>query len=260
MINRPSSPAIILAAFGTTVLRGMKTFEQIDGAARGRFAGHVVRWAFTSGLVSRRLSGQGVVTRRVEEVLAELATAGYGQVAIQPLHVAPGHEFARLGQIACGGLEIAVGRPLLDSDEDVRRVAAAIAREVRPEATNVLVLHGTNDCPACDRWNLALARAIEASHVFAASLEGLPGLQPLQRARRHAARTGRVHFIPAMLAAGGHIAHDVLGDRPDSWKNLLAARDPSCAPPLGHNRAVLDVYFDHLEEAMGRLSGPSPAR
>ena len=50
-----------------------------------------------------------------------------------------------------------------------------------------------------------------------------------------------------------------MGDTEDSWKSAVGAKQTSCAKPLGYNDKVLDVYFQHLDEALAELKKPTQA-
>ena len=54
-----------------------------------------------------------------------------------------------------------------------------------------------------------------------ASVEGSPGLEPLQTIRQMGSQ--QVNFVPLMIVAGDHILNDVLGDDEESWKNIVGA-------------------------------------
>jgi sirohydrochlorin cobaltochelatase len=64
---------------------------------------------------------------------------------------------------------------------------------------------------------------------------------------------GNAVFIPFMVVAGEHILNDVMGDRQDSWRTIVDAKNPSCVEPLGRNHAILDIYLRHIESGLQKL-------
>ena len=250
-----SKPTIVLVAFGTSVPEARKVFDCIDATARKRYPGADIRWAFTSAFIRKKLKARGVVTQSIEEVVADLRANGCTIAVFQSLHVVPGQEFSEIGKVDTDGLKIAVGKALLTTDADIAAVIAAVGRDIDPGAANVIAAHGNNRHPEFNAQIVAFAKAIEAVHenVFVCSVEGQPGMDGLKAARRLAATRGKVNFIPLMVVAGDHILNDVCGDKADSWKTIVAAGTSTCAKPLGYNDAVLDVYFDHIDEAMAKM-------
>jgi precorrin-2/cobalt-factor-2 C20-methyltransferase len=59
-----------------------------------------------------------------------------------------------------------------------------------------------------------------------------------------------------MVVAGEHITNDVMGDHPESWKNRIGAARVSCAPSLGWNPRILDIYLRRLDAALGEWAVP----
>ncbi len=250
-----TEPTIVLVAFGTSVSEARKVFDYIDTAARKRYPSADIRWAFTSSFIRKKLAGQGIVTKSVSEVVANLKANGCDRAVFQSLHVVPGQEFSEIGKVDTDGLKIAVGKALLTTDADIADVIAALNKHIDPDAANVIAAHGNDRHPEFNVQIVAFAKAIEAAHenVFVCTVEGQPGTDGLKAARDLAATKGRANFIPLMIVAGDHALNDVFGDEDDSWKTVVAARQNALAKPLGYNDAVLDVYFRHIDEAMETL-------
>ncbi len=247
-----SKPALVLVAFGTSVPEARKVFDYIDAVARKRYPNTDIRWAFTSTFIRQKLKARGVVTQSVEEVVADLRADGCDRAVFQSLHVVPGQEFREIEKVDTAWLSVAVGKALLTTDADIATVIAALGESIDPDGANVIAAHGNKRHPEFNAQIVAFARAIEAVHknVFVCSVEGKPGTEGLVAARRLAAISGKVNFIPLMVVAGRHVHDDVFGDEANSWKTIVAAPASTCARPLGYNDAVLDVYFGHIDEAM----------
>jgi len=248
-------PAIVLVAFGTSNAEARKVFDHIDAAARKRFPQHEIHWAFTSAFIRAKLKNQGIELKSPDEVVQQLRQAGQQRVVFQSLHVAPGQEYEEIRQVDTSGLQTAVGGALLADADDIRAVAAALKSEIQQDAANVVVCHGNESHPKFNRQLIAIAGVIEARHdnVVVCSINGQPGTDKLADAKREAATSGRVNFIPLMVVAGVHVAEDILGDDVGSWKSIVGAKVATCTKPLGYNDQVLAVYFEHLDEALATL-------
>lgn len=250
----PENPAIVMLAFGSSAAAARQVFEFIDRQARRRFPGHDLRWAFTSQFIIDKLKKAGIVTYNVNEVITQLHEQGHKRVAFQSLQIAPGQEYRSLLAADTGDMEVACGTALLTSDADIDRVVNALQVHIDPEQPTVVVAHGNDRSPQFNQRIEAFAARIEARcpRLVVASLAGSPGLGPLRKIR--AWQPQQVNFVPLMIVAGKHIRNDVLGDPPDSWKNIIAVPQAQASPSLGWNLEILDIYFDHLEQALARLA------
>lgn len=248
-------PAIVLVAFGTTSDKGREVFDVIMQAARERYPQHDVRLAFTSRIVVERLHKRGIEVANLPETLAALQADGHRRAVLQSLMIVPGQKNAEIAEVPTGDLRVTYGQPLLAGPEDVEAVVAAVASDVPADRPTVFVTHGNGHHSHYNRALLDFAEAVEKRYASAVtcSVEGQPGLAKLDLAREQSKQAGAVHFVPMMLVAGDHIENDVLGDEPDSWKNLVGAPEASCAKPLGYNRAILEIFFRHLDTAIAAL-------
>lgn len=247
-------PVIVLTAFGTSVEQARKVFDFIDLQARQRYPEHDLRWAFTSQFIIDKLKKQGIVKHNVREVISQLREEGQKQVVFQSLHIAPGQEYHDVLDEDTSGLQVAFGAALLTSDEDIERAIDALQQQINPGQPTVVVAHGNHKYAHFNQRILAFAERIEAFYprLVVASVEGSPGVEPLQKIK--ALQPQQVNFVPLMIVAGDHILNDVLGDDSDSWKNIIAAPQVQASSSLGWNKAILDIYFDHLDQAMTELA------
>ena len=254
-----SRPAVVLVAFGTSVPEARKVFDHIDRQARKRFPEHDVRWAFTSQFILRKLRRQGVDVKGLPEVIAELRQEGQTAAVFQSLHIAPGQEYHEISRVDTAGMKIAVGDALLADDQDIQQVIDAVGDDLDPATPNVVVCHGNKRHPELNRQLIAFAEKIEAKYdnVVVCSVEGQPGAGKLSEAKKQAATTGRVNFIPLMVVAGTHVMEDVMGEQEGSFKSIIGAPRSQCTKPLGYNDKVLEVFFQHLDEALARLDRDS---
>lgn len=248
-------PPIVLVTFGTTVLKARQVYDSIEQCIKIRYPRHQVIWGFTSGKIREKLRKQGMITYSPDEAIAQLQAQGWQQAVMQSLHVVPGQEFEKLQQIKPSGMEIAVGAPLMSSDADIEAVIEILVTEFQSDRANIIVCHGNSKYAHFNEQNIALAKRLRQQfpHVFVASVEGAVEITAIESAKE-AITDGKVHFIPLMMVAGDHILNDVLGDEADSWKNRLGATTCTCAAALGYNEKIINLFFNHLETALIKLT------
>ena len=245
----------MLVAFGTSVPEARKVFDHIDARAKERFAGYDIRWAFTSSFIRKKLAKQGIVTLSPDQVVANLQKEGVSRAVFQSLHIAPGQEFKEIESVDTGDMEISIGSALLTDDEDINQVVRILGKNRIGSAANIIVAHGNEHKPQFNKQLIAFTKVAETRHknTWVCSVEGQPGTESLKIAKQKAGRLGKVNFIPLMIVAGDHILNDVMGDEADSWKTVIGAKKTTCAKPLGYNDKILEIYFNHIDEAMKKL-------
>jgi sirohydrochlorin cobaltochelatase len=124
----------------------------------------------------------------------------------------------------------------------------------------VLVGHGSPS-PAGEGAYLAFEKLLRSSfpnqNVFLGVVEGKPDKDAALNAVNQSGAAGVV-FMPLLVVAGEHMQKDILGDDPESWKSRLLAVKPyrlEASPRgLGYNDDVVQLYLDHLKEALERLA------
>ena len=90
--------AVLVASFGTSHLDTLeKTIQPIEWDIAGRMPGRVLRRAFTSGMILRKLEERdGLKIDSVPQALERLAEEGFEDVVVQPTHIMNGEEFDKL--------------------------------------------------------------------------------------------------------------------------------------------------------------------
>ena len=126
-----AKPAIVLAAFGTTTA-AFDTYNHFEQKVKERFPGYEIRWAFTSHKVRHKLAQEkGQQLNDLPTTLRDLKAAGFNRVAVQSLHLVPGEEWdKKVVQVSrdIPGLKVALGKPLLSSEEDQERTLRIVAQ------------------------------------------------------------------------------------------------------------------------------------
>ena len=260
-----AKPAIVLAAFGTTTA-AFDTYNHFETKVKERFPGYEIRWAFTSRKVRHKVAeDKGRKLNDLATTLRELKAAGYTRVAIQSLHIVPGEEWdKKVVQVSreIPGLKVALGKPLLSSPQDQERVLQALAQTFPKDLKHtavVLMAHGSPS-PEGTATYLAFSRLLRARYpqqnVFLGTVAGTPGKAEAFAAVKQA-NPAAVVLMPFMFVAGEHVAKDMLGDDPDSWKSELlrqkAYRVEGIRKGLGYQDGIITIYLDHLDQALKSL-------
>lgn len=88
---------ILLVAYGSGNMRGTAALRAVQTAAEARF-GLPVRWAYTSEPMRLRLAKSRTKSDSVLKALSRMRFERYTHVAVQPLHLIPGDEFAAVAE------------------------------------------------------------------------------------------------------------------------------------------------------------------
>jgi sirohydrochlorin cobaltochelatase len=253
---------MVMTVFGTSSPDGQKNLEDVDRLVLSRYPGADVRWAFTSDFILKKLreSGRGsmfsrkVAIKTLSEVYDDLKREGKTDVLVQPLLVAVGSEYSDALDSDVNGLNVSYGYPLLAPPQNVARVAQALAPRFGGEGiATLLCCHGNKQQPACNAPYILLDRYVRKNfkNVFAATLEGPPGTEEaFADIKKSGCRA--VKFVPLLIVAGGHIANDVVGEKPHAYKNQIGL--PATAEEgIGSNPAVMDIMLESIDWALGGL-------
>jgi sirohydrochlorin cobaltochelatase len=88
---------ILLVAYGSGNMRGISALRAVQAAAEARFR-LPVRWAYTSEPMRLRLAKSRTKSDSVLKALSRMRFERYTHVAVQPLHLIPGDEFAAVAE------------------------------------------------------------------------------------------------------------------------------------------------------------------
>jgi sirohydrochlorin cobaltochelatase len=203
-----AKPAIVLAAFGTST-EAFDTYGHFEQKVRERFPGYEIRWAFTSHKVRHKLAQEkGQQLNDLPTTLTALKAAGFNRVAVQSLHLVPGEEWDKKvvqESRKIPGLQVALGKPLLSSEQDQERVLQALAQTFPKDLTAtavVLVAHGSPS-PEGTAAYLAFSRLLRSRYphqnVFLGTVEGKPTREETLEAVKQS-KAARVVLCPLFVA------------------------------------------------------------
>ena len=257
--------AVLAVSFGTSHRDTLeKNIAAIEAELAAAFPERTVRRAFTSGMILRKLAGEGTHIDNVPQALERLLAEGCTDVVVQPTHVMNGEEYDKLAEQAAPWEErfarFVVGRPLLTGAEDDAALASAVADSlppIREDEAVVLMGHGTEHFA-----NAAYAALEDVFHdmgrkeVFVGTVEGYPPLEQVMRRMADRKYRSRALLAPLMVVAGDHAKNDMAGEEEDSWESQLRAAgyETRCVlRGLGEVPAVRAMFVEHAGRAMDEL-------
>lgn len=272
---------ILLVTFGSSFPEPQKTFENIDAAAKAKFTGKTIEWGFTSDLIINKLrqgKGEGslkgiiIDNNSPQEALELMVKDGFSKFDIQSLHVIPGREFDELEEAIEAfkekyeGVQVKVGRPLLDTDADIKKIANILAAKFATEITKGPVLfmgHGTPH-KADGQYSKLQAELTKINpNFFVGTVEGI-GFEAgttsiggiLTKLEAISPKPTKVTITPLMSIAGDHANNDMNGlteetdPAEQSWRERLegAGYTVNCIMKgLGDYDEINSIWMNHLE-------------
>ena len=260
---------IILSAFGTTT-GARAAYTTLEKQLVPQFPGCTMHWYYSSPTVRSSIAAEGAETAAsipalIEKIVNEAADKATLRIVVQSLHVLPGHEFHRLvRQISGLNHIVQIGMPLLFSPADYTQVIYCLKPLIEAARKNghaALVLgHGT-DHPS---WTSYCALEAELSKyygpgVFLATLEKSPGTLDTVIEKIKADQFTAVHIIPFLMVTGMHFKRDIIGEKPESIKNLFEKNHVRLhlhEQGLATLPGVADIFAGHIRGAFASFAKP----
>ena len=257
---------LLVVSFGTSFNDSRRlTIGAIEGSLAESFPDWSVRRGFTSQIIiDHVLSRDGVAIDNVSEALNRAADNGVKTLVVQPTHLMDGFEYNDLVDELAGFADafeaIAVGEPLLSSEEDFAAVAEAIVQATAEyddgETAICFMGHGTEaeSNGVYAKMQQVLSEA-GYDNYFIGTVEAEPSVEDLLAAVQ-AGDYKRVVLRPLMIVAGDHANNDMAGDEEDSWKSVFesAGYEVECVlSGLGELEAIRDLFVQHAQAAMDSL-------
>jgi len=279
---------ILLVTFGSSYEAPQATFEGIDKSAKTKFAGEEIRWGYTSDIILNKLrqgNGEGSLKGKIidndtpEEALKLMIEEGYGKISVQSLHVIPGEEFDEMLETVeeiealHEGVEISVGKPLLNSNEDLVAVAKALADKFSAQVAAgepvLLMGHGTPHENDKKYAELEVELKKLYSNFFIGTVEGI-GFDKgetsiggiLTKLSALELKSKNVTISPLMSIAGDHANNDMNADTGESdpaeqsWRERLVTagyKVTDVMKGLGDYNEINAIWLSHLDEAKAKL-------
>ncbi|MDO4268269.1 MAG: sirohydrochlorin cobaltochelatase [Eubacteriales bacterium] len=257
---------LLVVSFGTSYNDSRRlTVGAIEEAMEEAFPDYSVRRGFTSQIIIDHVKSRDKVSiDNVEEALNRAADNGVKTLVIQPTHLMDGLEYTDLvnevAEYSDAFEKVAVGKPLLTSDEDFDQVIKAITEATAEyddgETAICFMGHGTEaDSNAVyGRMQEKLAAA-GYDNYYVGTVEAAPTLDDVLEAVK-AGSYKKVVLEPLMIVAGDHANNDMAGDEDGSWKKAFedAGYEVTCIlRGLGELEPVQQLFVEHARAAMESL-------
>ena len=256
---------ILLAAFGSSSPVGARTLSAFEDKLRAVFPLIPVRWAFTSEHIRSQLEDRRIKSDSVAKAVSRMSHEKFTHIAIQPLHLISGLEYAVLCREAEAtakrvGVTVSLGLPLLHSPDDVARTGRALVGSLPQDRASgdfvVFMGHGTHHQGDTGYGHLAEYIAGQDARVRLGTMEGAFSLESVL-AFLEEAKAQKVWLLPLLSVVGTHARHDMAGDHPESWKSRIAALGVECQPVLvgtAECPGCIDIWIEHAAEAFRSLA------
>ncbi len=258
---------LMVISFGTSYNDSRRlTIGAIEGAMEEAFPDWSVRRGFTSQIIIDHVkSRDGVVMDNVEEALDRAVDNGVKNLVIQPTHLMDGLEYNdvvdTVAQYADAFEQVAIGKPLLTSDEDFQTVMEIITAETAGyDDGNTAICfmgHGT-EAESNQVYGKMQELLTEAGfeHYYVGTVEAEPSLEDVLSQVQDGAYT-RVVLMPLMIVAGDHANNDMAGDEEGSWKTTFEAAGYEVVPlvqGLGELEGIQELLVEHAQAAIEEIN------
>ena len=257
---------LLVVSFGTSYNDNRRlTIGAIENALEEAFPDFSVRRAFTSPIIIDHVfqrDGEGI--DNVTQALDRAVENGVKTLVVQPTHLMSGYEYNdltdELAEYADAFESIAMGVPLLDTDDDFLTVADALAEATAAfndgETAICLMGHGT-EAESNEVYAKMQTVMDKAGHenIFIGTVESTPSVEDVL-AMVQAGNYKKVVLRPMMIVAGDHANNDMAGDEPDSWKSIFEAAgyEVTCVVEgLGSLGEIQSLIVQHAQAAVDSL-------
>lgn len=258
---------LLVLSFGTSFNDSRRlTIGAIEDQLEKSFPDYSVRRGFTANIVIDHVAKRD--GEKIDDIDASLKRAvdnGVKNLVVQPTHLMNGLEYEELkgdiAQYSDAFDKIAIGQPLLSSDDDFSRVENAIVDWTKDyddgKTAIVFMGHGTSaDSNGVYQKMQDLLTKDGHTNYFVGTVEATPSLDDVMAAVKKG-NYKRVVLEPLMVVAGDHANNDMAGDDKDSWKSQFEAAgyQVECLlRGLGENETIRQIYVEHAQAAIDSLN------
>lgn len=262
-----SDKEILVVSFGTSYSNSRHvTIGAIEDAIREAYPDYQVRRAFTAQIIIDKLKKEeNIEIDNVKQALDRAVANGVKTLVVQPTHLMNGLEYndlkKELDKYKDKFDKIALGKPLLTSDEDFKQVIAAITNDTKEyldgETAICFMGHGTE--ADSNKVYATLQEKLKAAgynDYFVGTVEATPSVDDVIAQVKESGKYKRVILQPLMVVAGDHANNDMAGDGEDSWVSKFKAAGFEVKPVLrglGQNYDIQKIYLEHLKAAIDSL-------
>lgn len=258
---------ILVVSFGTSYNDSRDiTIGAIENAIQEAYPDYQVKRAFTSQIIIDKLKERdGLEIDNVTEALDRAVAYGVKTLVVQPTHLMNGYEYTdlvdELDTYKDKFDQIAIGDPLLTSDDDFKAVAAAITSETASyddgQTAICFMGHGTEADSNSVYTKLQETLKSEGyDNYYIGTVEATPSVDDVLASVQANTSYTKVVLEPLMVVAGDHANNDMAGDEDGSWKTTFenAGYQVECLiKGLGQFESIQSIYVDHVKAAIDSL-------
>ena len=257
---------LLVVSFGTSYNDNRReTIGAIEKAMQAAFPELSVRRGFTSQIIIDHVNKRdGEKIDNVTEALDRAVDNGVKTLVVQPTHLMNGLEYNDLKDELAGYSDsfekIALGEPLLTSDEDFQKVADAIVDATKEyddgETAICFMGHGT-EAESNQVYSKMQQVLTDGGHknYFVGTVEATPSLEDVIAAVKESG-CKKVVLRPLMIVAGDHANNDMAGDEDGSWKTEFEKAGfevTTVVEGLGSIPAIQDILVAHAQAAVDSI-------
>lgn len=258
---------LLVASFGTSFNDNRRlTIGAIENAMEEAFPDYSVRRGFTAQIIIDHVEKRdGIHIDNMDEALDRAINNGVKTLVVQPTHLMNGLEYdeltGQLAEYADSFEQVAVGEPLLTSDDDFNRVMKAIVEATAEyddgETAICFMGHGTEAASNEVYGKMQdLLKANGYDNYYVGTVEAEPSLEDVLTAVQ-AGSYKKVVLEPLMIVAGDHANNDMAGDEEGSWKTEFenAGYEVTCIlRGLGELPEIQQILVEHAQKAIDSLN------
>lgn len=262
-----SDKEILIVSFGTSYSNSRHvTIGAIEDAIREAYPDYQVRRAFTAQIIIDKLKKEEKIEiDNVKQALDRAVKNGVKTLVVQPTHLMNGLEYnelkKELDKYKDKFDKIALGEPLLTSDDDYKKVIAAITSDTKEyldgETAICFMGHGTE--AKSNKVYSTLQEKLKAAgynDYFVGTVEAKPSVDDLIAQVKESGKYKKVILQPLMVVAGDHANNDMAGDDKDSWVTKFKTAGFEVKPVLrglGQIYDIQKIYLEHVKAAIDSL-------
>ena len=258
---------LLVVSFGTSYNDSRRlTIGAIENAMEKAFPDYSVRRGFTSQIIIDHVKSRDDVTiDNVDEALKRAVDNKVKTLVIQPTHLMNGLEYNDLAdevaQYSDAFDKVAIGQPLLTSDDDFKTVIKAITEATAEyddgETAICFMGHGTEaDSNAVYQKMQDMLKEEGFDNYYVGTVEATPSCEDVINQVKEGSYK-KVVLEPLMIVAGDHANNDMAGDDDDSWKSQFEAAgyEVTClVRGLGELEPIQQLFVQHAQAAVNSLA------
>ena len=199
------------------------------------------------------------------EALNRAIDNGVKNLVVQPTHLMNGLEYTdlvnELAENSDAFEHVAVGEPLLTSDDDFKAVISAITDATKEyddgETAICFMGHGTEaDSNAVYQKMQDMLKEEGFDNYYVGTVEATPSCEDVIAQVKEGSYK-KVVLEPLMIVAGDHANNDMAGDDDDSWKSQFKAAgyEVTClVRGLGELEPIQQLFVQHAQAAIDSLA------